>query len=123
MTSHGQRAHARNGLGRIRGVGALLLLGLVGALTGPLVSGPVEGAAGAATGAPRGAVSGFSVASMGSPSGALDAPVVAMASTPDGAGYWLMGADGGVFTYGDAGFFGSAGASPLNKPIVGVAAG
>ena len=29
--------------------------------------------------------------------------------TPDGGGYWLVGSDGGVFSYGDAGFFGSAG--------------
>ena len=25
---------------------------------------------------------------------------VAMASTPDGAGYWLVGLDGGVFSFG-----------------------
>ena len=37
-------------------------------------------------------------------------------------GYWLVASDGGVFNYGDAGFFGSAGALPLNKPIVGMAA-
>jgi hypothetical protein len=34
-----------------------------------------------------------------------------------GNGYWLVAADGGVFSYGDAGFFGSAGAEKLNKPI------
>ena len=32
-----------------------------------------------------------------------------MASTPDGAGYWLVASDGGVFSFGDAGFYGSAG--------------
>jgi hypothetical protein len=26
---------------------------------------------------------------------------------PDGKGYWLVASDGGVFTFGDAGFFGS----------------
>jgi len=31
-----------------------------------------------------------------------------MASTPDGGGYWLVGADGGVFAFGDARFDGSA---------------
>ena len=30
--------------------------------------------------------------------------------------------DGGIFAYGDAGFFGSAGALPLQAPIVGMAA-
>ena len=44
---------------------------------------------------------------------------------PTGKGYWLVGADGGVFTYGDAGYFG-LGPGPdsvkLSAPIVGVAA-
>jgi hypothetical protein len=31
-----------------------------------------------------------------------------MAATHDGGGYWLAGADGGVFNVGDAGFYGSA---------------
>ena len=35
------------------------------------------------------------------------APVVGIAATPDGGGYWLIGADGGVFAFGDAHFFGS----------------
>ena len=35
-------------------------------------------------------------------------PIVGMAATPDGGGYWLVGADGGVFAFGDARFFGSA---------------
>ena len=30
-----------------------------------------------------------------------------MAATPDGGGYWLVASDGGIFNYGDAGFFGS----------------
>jgi len=33
----------------------------------------------------------------------------AMGATPDGGGYWLVGADGGVFAFGDARFFGSGG--------------
>jgi hypothetical protein len=32
-----------------------------------------------------------------------------MAATPDGGGYWLTAADGGVFTFGDAPYDGSAG--------------
>ena len=45
-----------------------------------------------------------------------------MAATPDGKGYWLVASDGGIFNYGDAGFLGSAGSLPLNKPVVGMAA-
>jgi N-acetylmuramoyl-L-alanine amidase len=50
-----------------------------------------------------------------------NAPIVAIAGTRDGAGYWLAGRDGGIFSYGDAGFFGSAGSLHLNAPIVGLA--
>src|SRR5687768_2724268 len=38
------------------------------------------------------------------------------------SGYWLVGTDGGIFSYGKAGFFGSTGAIKLNQPIVGMAA-
>ena len=44
-----------------------------------------------------------------------------MAAVPDGDGYWLVASDGGVFNYGDAGFYGSAGSLPLNAPVVGMA--
>ncbi len=37
-------------------------------------------------------------------------------------GYFLAASDGGIFTFGDAAFHGSAGAIALNKPIVGLAA-
>ena len=37
-------------------------------------------------------------------------------------GYWLAGADGGVFAFGGAPFFGSMGSTPLAKPVVGMAA-
>jgi hypothetical protein len=33
-------------------------------------------------------------------------------------GYWLVGADGGIFSFGDAQFYGSMGAKPLVAPIV-----
>jgi ribosomal protein L24E len=45
-----------------------------------------------------------------------------MAATPDGHGYWLVAADGGIFTFGDAHFYGSTGGIHLNQPIVGMAA-
>ncbi len=44
----------------------------------------------------------------------------ARAATP-GGGYWMVASDGGIFSYGDAGFFGSTGAMRLNQPIVGMA--
>ena len=34
----------------------------------------------------------------------LNKPIVGMMSTFDGAGYWLVASDGGIFSYGDAGF-------------------
>ena len=36
-------------------------------------------------------------------------------------GYWLVASDGGIFSYGDATFYGSTGGTTLNKPIVGMA--
>jgi N-acetylmuramoyl-L-alanine amidase len=45
-----------------------------------------------------------------------------MAATHDGGGYWLVAADGGIFSYGDASFEGSAGSLHLNAPVVGMAA-
>jgi hypothetical protein len=52
----------------------------------------------------------------------LNRPIVGMAATSSGRGYWLVASDGGIFTFGDAGFFGSTGAVRLNRPIVGMAA-
>ena len=40
--------------------------------------------------------------------------MVAMAATPDGAGYWLVASDGGVFTFGNAPFYGSLAGSGAN---------
>ncbi len=53
--------------------------------------------------------------------------VVTVASNPSSAaattsGYWLVGTDGGIFSYGQAKFFGSTGNIKLNQPIVGMAA-
>jgi hypothetical protein len=36
--------------------------------------------------------------------------------------YWLVGSDGGVFSFGDTHFYGSLGGEHLNAPIVGIAA-
>jgi hypothetical protein len=45
-----------------------------------------------------------------------------MVPTPDQGGYWLAGADGGVFTFGDAGFYGSMAQVRLAAQIVGMVA-
>src|SRR5687768_3655867 len=50
----------------------------------------------------------------------LNAPIVGMAATPTGGGYWLVASDGGVFTFGDAEFFGSAGTTGV-RDVVGMA--
>ena len=53
----------------------------------------------------------------------MNQPIVGMAVTANGAGYWLVASDGGIFSYGDAQFYGSTGNFiHLNKPIVGMAA-
>ena len=38
-----------------------------------------------------------------------------------GQGYRFVASDGGIFSYGDAGFYGSAGGTALNAPVVGMA--
>ena len=53
----------------------------------------------------------------------LNAPVVDIAPHPGGrrATGWLA-ADGGIFSFGDASFYGSMGGRRLNRPIVGISA-
>jgi hypothetical protein len=42
-------------------------------------------------------------------------------STPSGPhGYWLVGSDGGIFTFGSAPFYGSTGSLVLQRPVVGM---
>jgi hypothetical protein len=53
---------------------------------------------------------------------ALTAPITAIIATPDARGYWLIGKDGGVFTFGDAEYYGSTEALGLTTPIVAAAA-
>ena len=37
----------------------------------------------------------------------LNQPIVGMSATPSEFGYWLVAADGGVFSFGDASYYGS----------------
>ena len=63
---------------------------------------------------------GYTPAGSGGPH-QLKAPLVGITSTVSGKGYWLVASDGGVFSFGDAVFYGSTGAMHLNKPIVAMA--
>jgi hypothetical protein len=44
-----------------------------------------------------------------------------MAATPTGHGYWLVAADGGIFAFGDAAFYGSGTASLTGQHVIGIA--
>jgi hypothetical protein len=44
-----------------------------------------------------------------------------VARDASGGGYWIVADDGGVFTYGNAAFYGSEGGHALNSPVVGMA--
>src|SRR5207244_5884066 len=48
-------------------------------------------------------------------------PIVA-APVASNQGFWLLGRDGGVFSFGTAPFYGSVGNIPLNRQIVAMAA-
>jgi hypothetical protein len=56
----------------------------------------------------------------GTPIRGLVAPVVGISTTSMGNGYWLVAADGGIFSFGSAQFFGSIGGHRLNAPVVGM---
>jgi hypothetical protein len=56
----------------------------------------------------------------------MSAPAVGIATTPSGAGYWFVGSDGGIFSFGNAKFYGSIPGLPISAqpgvPVVGMAA-
>jgi peptidoglycan hydrolase-like protein with peptidoglycan-binding domain len=98
---------------------ALLFGGLV-----PLGGGP-ETASAAGQAARVNSVTAYGSAPSLGPDGStpFSRPPVAMARAGgDGTGgYWLAGSDGGVYSFGNAHFFGSRAGSPLVHPIVGIA--
>ena len=83
---------------------------------------PGEAAASAAsaerTGATHGVVASRSTSSGSASLGQFGNPSYLGSSQH---GYWLVGADGGIFSFGDASFYGSMGATRLNSPVVGMA--
>lgn len=64
----------------------------------------------------------FGSAPVGSAPSPLEQGVAGVAWTTAGAGHWLATRDGGVYTFGDAPFLGSAGTKHLTSPITGMAA-
>ena len=66
-------------------------------------------------------VAGLMVASA-APAGHASASTVAPRAAAATSGYWMVGSDGGIFSFGDSSFHGSMGGTPLNKPIVGMTA-
>ncbi len=71
----------------------------------------------------NGSVAGHGLRSLGDLSRVkLPSPIVGGAAVPGGGGYWLVAANGGVYSFGDARFFGSPGGKRLNRPVVGMAA-
>jgi hypothetical protein len=56
-----------------------------------------------------------------SPNGsALSPTTTTTTATTTQHGYWLVGSDGGIFTFGTAGFYGSTGSLELQRPVVGI---
>lgn len=48
-------------------------------------------------------------------------PIVGIAATKTGNGYWMVGSDGGIFSFGDAAYHGSSPANPSwLTPVVGI---
>ena len=47
-------------------------------------------------------------------------PPVVTSPTTTNHGYWLVGSDGGIFTFGNAQFYGSTGNLSLQRPVVGI---
>jgi hypothetical protein len=43
-----------------------------------------------------------------------------MASTPTNKGYWMAGADGSIYMFGDAKSYGDMRGTPLNQPVNGM---
>jgi len=106
-----------------RAIASIAVAGVVGAPMAVLLA--VAAPAGATPAPGPNSVVAFGSAGSVPGAGALSSmpgPNVSIAATPDGNGYWVTAADGGVFSYGDARFYGSMGGHPLNQPVVGMAA-
>ncbi len=54
-------------------------------------------------------------------SAGLPGPPSPPPASPSDSSYWMDASDGGIFSFGSAGFYGSTGGMPLNRPVVGIA--
>jgi hypothetical protein len=63
--------------------------------------------------------SGNVIATAGAPTGS-PASSFTDSYVPSQRGYWLVGSDGGIFSFGDAQFYGSTGSLRLQRPVVGI---
>ena len=105
------------------GVHAFGDVAFAGATPGPTVGIAAKGRSGYWTATANGAVAAHGVPALGDVAGTrLGAPIVDLTADPGADGYWLLGGDGGVFSFGSARFLGSTGGMELNKPVVGMAA-
>ena len=119
-----QSAVAGNGLGRrrtARMASAAILVGAAGSAAFTSAT-PAAGSTPKVVGATTDTYNAPRMAGLLNGPLTLNKPIVGMAATPGGKGYWLVAADGGVFTFGNAVFYGSMGGTRLNQPIVGMAA-
>ncbi len=103
-------------------IGTLISVGVsqrngLGDLGGRVLQMTVQGSAGSV------ALSGSAFAAQFASDG-VQSNWFAVTSQPSGGvgGYWMAGADGGVFAFGNAAFDGSMGGTHLNAPVVGMAA-
>jgi hypothetical protein len=55
----------------------------------------------------------------GTPVALVDIPAAPTPPAPS-HGYWLVGSDGGIFSFGSAQFYGSTGSIKLQRPVVGI---
>ena len=71
---------------------------------------------------PAGSTFAFGTTAFGSLPGPLNQPIVTAQAAGNGQGLWLVASDGGVFSFGDASFHGSAGNLTLQQPVISMAA-
>jgi hypothetical protein len=106
-------------------VSVLGIFGLIGSLPVSFVVAQPAGAAPAGASifdasASTKVFTGQTVSRNGGPSATASASVSVAPPPSPRHGYWLVGSDGGIFTYGSAQFYGSTGNLRLQRPVVGI---